>query len=484
MRIVLIGFLALVSANLFGQTGYKLAFKIKGLKDTTAYLGHYFDESTYLDDTARVDKQGTFVFDGKKTLPQGVYMLVIGPKGKISKVFDLVVGKDQDFTLETDTSDYIGHLKVSGDEDNKLFFENIRFNKDRHDEAEPYIKVLQDSTLKEDQKKSAREEFQKINKKVLSYQDDLIAKSPNSVTAKLIKASKQIEIPDPPKKANGNIDSTFQLRYYRQHFFDYFDVADDALVKMPRPFYKEKVKEYLERLFLPQPDTIMKAIDGLVAKAKKNQETYKFMVFTCLITYQNPEIMGLDEVYVRVYDKYFATGEMDFWANAPFKKSIKEYADKVRRAMIGRAAPNLTMQDQNLQPKSIYDIKKKYTVVFFFDPECGHCRKESPKLVEFYNKNKLKYDLEVYAVASDTSMKKMRDYIKEMKMSWITVNGPRSYSKEHFSLLYFTETFPTVYILDEKKKILARKIPVDKIDDFLTNHEKFQKKKAATQKGT
>jgi hypothetical protein len=77
----------------------------------------------------------------------------------------------------------------------------------------------------------------------------------------------------------------------------------------------------------------------------------------------------------------------------------------------------------------------------------------------------------------------MRDYIKEMKMSWITVNGPRSYSKEHFSLLYFTETFPTVYILDEKKKILARKIPVDKIDDFLTNHEKFQKKKTS-QKGT
>jgi thiol-disulfide isomerase/thioredoxin len=151
--------------------------------------------------------------------------------------------------------------------------------------------------------------------------------------------------------------------------------------------------------------------------------------------------------------------------------------------MIGRPAPNLMMQDQNLQPKSLYDIKKKYTVVYFFDPDCGHCRKESPKLVEFYNKSKLKYDLEVFAVAADSSMKKMRDYIKEMKMLWITVNGPRSYLKDHFQQVYFTETFPTVYILDEKKKILARKIPVDKIEDFLTNHEKFQKKKTS-QKGT
>lgn len=478
MRITITIAVVLISLQSFAQSGYKLNFKIKGLKDTTAYLGHYFAESTYLDDTARVDKQGAFVFDGKKALPQGVYMLVIGPKGKISKIFDLVVGHDQEFLLETDTSDFISHMKVTGDVDNKLFFENILFNKSRHEEASPYIKVLEDSTLAEDKKIKARAEFQKINQKVLVYQDGIIEKNGSTVTARLLKATKQIIVPDPPKKANGNIDSTFQLRYYRTHFFDYFDLADEAMLRMPKPFYQEKVKEYLEKLFLPQPDTIMNAIDALVAKAKKTQETYKYMVFTCLVTYQNPEIMGLDEVYVRIYDKYFATGEMDFWANAPFKKSIKEYADKVRRAMIGRAAPNLIMQDQNLQPKSIYEIKKKYTVVFFFDPECGHCRKESPKLVEFYNKNKLKYDLEVFAVASDSSMKKMRDYIKEMKMPWITVNGPRSYTKEHFSLLYFTESFPTIYILDDKKKILARKIPVDKIDDFLTNHEKFQKRKA------
>lgn len=467
----------LISTISFGQTGYKIDFKIKGLKDTTTYLGHYKGESTYLRDTAKVNSQGVFSFEGKSTLGQGVYFLVMDK----TRIFEFVVGSNQRFGLETSTEDYIKNMKIIGDEDNRLFFENMLFNMERHQEAEPFVKVLQDSTLKDDaKKKEASEAFSKVSKKVMAYQDDIIARHPNTVTARIFKATKQIEIPPPPKKADGTIDSTFQLRYYREHFFDNFDLADDALTQMPKPWYQEKVKEYLEKLFIPQPDTITKAIDGLVAKVKRNPETYKYLVYTCLFLYQSPEIMGLDAVYVNIYDKYFATGEMDYWANASLKKSLKDHADKLRRAQIGKTAPNLMMQDQNMQPRSLYDIKKKYSIVFFFDPDCGHCRAETPKLVEFYNKSKIKYDFEIFAVASDTSMKKMRDFIKEMKMPWVTVNGPRSYIKEHYSNLYYAETMPSIYILDDKKKIIARKLPVEKLEDFFSNYEKFQKMKSAT----
>ncbi|HMI65673.1 MAG TPA: hypothetical protein VK517_06550, partial [Cyclobacteriaceae bacterium] len=62
---------------------------------------------------------------------------------------------------------------------------------------------------------------------------------------------------------------------------------------------------------------------------------------------------------------------------------------------------------------------------------------------------------------------------------------PRSYITEHYRNLYFTETTPTIYILDEKKKVIARKLPVEKLDEFLSNYEKFQKRKAPTgSKGT
>ena len=79
---------------------------------------------------------------------------------------------------------------------------------------------------------------------------------------------------------------------------------------MPRPIYSEKINEYLDKLYAPNPDTLAKAIDFVVSKAKKTQETYKYSVWTALTKYQQPEIMGLDAVYVNVYDKYFATGEI------------------------------------------------------------------------------------------------------------------------------------------------------------------------------
>lgn len=471
----------LIAFSSFGyaQNLYKIEFKIKGWKDTTAYLGNYYGESTLLRDTAQV-KGGQFVFDGKKPLAQGVYFLVLNK----SKLFDFVVGKNTFFILETSADDYIKNMVVKGDEDNKLFFDNLKFIGERSQEAEPFIKILKDSTLKEEQKKNARDEFGKINDKVMAYQNGIIEKHPTTMTARLLKATKQVDVPAPPKKADGSIDSTFQLRYYRQHFFDYFDLADDALIRLPRPFYSEKMKEYLDKLFLPAPDTITKVINQLAAVAKKNQETYKYFIYNCMVLYQQPEIMGLDEVFVNVYDKYYASGEMDFWITAPVKKNLKDHADKIRSSMIGRTGANLIMQDQNLQPRSMYDIKNKYTILYIFDPDCGHCREETPKLVDFYNKNKVKYNFEVYAVAADSSLSKMKNFIKEFKTPWITVNGPRTYIKEHYSKLYHSETTPTIYILDDKKKIIAKKLPVKQLDEFLSKHEKIETLKKAQSKGS
>jgi peroxiredoxin len=476
MRLTGIFFFLLSSVSVYGQGGYNLKFKITGLKDTTIYLGNYYGETTYIKDTARVSSTGEFSFEGKKPLTyQGVYFLVLGK----TKQFEFVIGSNQNFSMSTTSSDYVKNMKVTGDPDNTLYFENMIFISQRHVEAEPFLNTINDSTLTEDKKKGAREGISKINEKVLAYQSDIIAKHPGTLTARILKASQPVKIPDAPKKANGRVDSTFQLRWYREHFFDNFDLSDPALICLPRPLYSEKINEYLDKLYAPQPDTITKAIDKIIAKAKSNQETYKYATWMCLLKYQQPEIMGLDEVYVNVFDKYYGSGEMDFWVNDKLKKNLKDHAERLRKSLVGKKAPNLIMQDANRKPRSMYDIKSKYTILYIFDPDCGHCKEETPKLVSFYDKKK--FDVEVYAVSADTSMAKMRDYIREMKMKWITVNGPRTYVGPYQDL-YDAVTTPSLYVIDDKKKIIAKKVPADKLEDFFAQYEKFQKTNPAQPK--
>jgi thiol-disulfide isomerase/thioredoxin len=132
------------------------------------------------------------------------------------------------------------------------------------------------------------------------------------------------------------------------------------------------------------------------------------------------------------------------------------------------------MLDANLKPRSLYDIKNRYTVLYIFDPECPSCKKETPKLLDFYNRKK--FDVEVFAVSQDSSMAMMRKYVKDLNLKWITVNGPRSYVGSYQDL-YDAMSTPTLYVLNDKKKIIGKKIPAEKLEDFLTNYERIQKLK-------
>lgn len=463
---VLAAFLLLFSFSAIAQKGYKIDFKVTGLKDTTVYLGHFFGESTYVKDTARVNAKGEFTFDGSKPLPPGIYFLVMNK----TRIFDFVVNDDQMFKITTNTTNYIEDMKVEGDIDNKLFVANMHYNAQKNQEATPFVKVLQDSLSSEADKLAAREKLQNLNKTVIKYQDSIINIHPNAVISKLYKATRQVEIPSPPPGA----DSTFAFKYYRQHFFDNFDLSDETLLRLTEPMYRKKVEDYLDRLVMQHPDSLTKAIDQLVKVAKKNTETYKYLIWSVMLKYQHHEIMGLDEVFVNVYDKYFATGEMDYWANESLKKNLKEQADKYRMSLVGKTASNMTMLDENLKPKSLYDLNNKYTIVFFFDPDCGFCKKETPKIKAFTDRTKL--DVGVFAVSADTSMTKMKKYIKDMNMGeWVVVNGPRTYTKSYREL-FDADTTPTIYILDEKKKIIGKKIPADRIEDVIKNYERLNKK--------
>src|SRR5688572_13861467 len=112
MRLIVLTFLVLlISMVSVGQPrpGDQLDFKVKGWKDTTIYLGYFQGDQTFVKDTASVNAQGDFSFEGSKPLLQGVYILVLDK----ARMIDFVVSEDQRFMLEADKDDMIRSMKVT-----------------------------------------------------------------------------------------------------------------------------------------------------------------------------------------------------------------------------------------------------------------------------------------------------------------------------------------------------------------------------------
>src|SRR5690606_9528001 len=139
--------LFLLVASLFFALGstqghaYSIKVKVNGVKDSTCYLGHYFGQKQYTPvDTAKADAMGNIIFSDKKTLKQGVYLIIIP-----GTYFELIVGAEQDIKIETDTSNLVLSMITKGSAENDIFY---KFQKEmivRSQEARALVELQKTS---------------------------------------------------------------------------------------------------------------------------------------------------------------------------------------------------------------------------------------------------------------------------------------------------------------------------------------------------
>ena len=469
LLLLLIGSCAMSQKGPSSNNGYRIDMQIVGAEDSTLYLGFYYKSKTYVKDTAQADSKGVLFFEGEKSLPQGFYFVMLNKK----ILFQLAVGEDQHFIMKTDRKDYVGTMEVFESEENRILFEGYKKNAETYQLMRPYLRYLNDSTASDANRGLAEDKRRFAKKKMKRYRDSVIAAHPELVVSRFMKANQGVSVPT--KTPSGEKASDlFKYEYYKQHFFDHIDLSDPLLLRLPENIFKEKVEKYLDKLVVPQADSIIASIEYMVDMTKKESEPYTYLVWILTRKYQEPEFMGLDSVMVHIYDKYYATGDMDDWANEKLKKSLGTYVGKIRKSLVGKVAPDITLQDLNERPKSLYGLRNKYRVMYFYDPDCGACKKETPKLLKFHQETR--FDVGVYAVSVDTSMQKMRDYVAEMKLQkWTHVFGARTYGQSVYDL-YDAYSTPTLLLIDNDNRIIAKKIPAERLEAFLQNEEERKKR--------
>jgi len=444
------------------QQDYSIKFHIKGLKDTTCFVANYFGNGTYIKDTLKTDGSGHCVFKAGPDLPKGVYILVITDK----IYFDFIVNNDKKFQIETEKSNPLEKMSITGSPENSLFYEYLRYNKEKYDQIQTLSNRLKPVADNSDSARIISNKIEGINREIIDYKLDLIKTKPASFVAFMINAMKEPEIPETPVLPNGRKDSAFAYNYFKTHFWDGTDFTDDRVLRTP--VFHSKLKKYYDKVLIQNPDTIIRESDAMIDKAKPNPEMFKYLVWFITYTYENAEIMGFDKIFVHIVDRYYVTGQTP-WVSKTVNENIIKKAARIKPLLIGRKAPNMIMLDTSNQLVSMHNINAKVLVLLFWDPDCGHCDAEIPKIREFYLQHKDEYGLEILSICSDTSLVKWKNSIKKKQMNWINVDGPRTLTGNYHDQ-YDISTTPEIYILNENKEIIAKHLRHDQIELFLKNY--------------
>lgn len=463
-------------ANSFSQNGYQIKARIRGWHDTVCYLGNYFGKYNSIKDTTRIDKDGNFSFSGKEKLPGGIYLLVFPNKSWL----EILIDKEQNITLEADTGKLVETMKTKGSKENDMFYTYLKFISQKQKEAEPLrkriAKINEDSlartTTKKDSIKILQDKVTAIEKDVEKYKEDVIVKYPESFLTVIFKAQKDPVVPETPTLPNGRKDSLFSYRYFKDHFWDNIPPADDRLLRTP--IFHMKLKHFFDKVIVQDPDSINKESDILVAKTKGNKETFKYIVWYLTTTYENHSIMGMDAVFVHQVENYYVTKQA-YWVDTVTNEKIIHRALTIRPLLLGKPAPSIIMQDTLDKNVSLLDLKAKYTVLAFWDPDCGHCQKVMPKLRDEYEKKLKAKGVKVYAVDIESNLEKWKKFIIDNKMDWINVHD--KYNQYPLRQLYDIYSTPVIYLLDENKKIKAKRIDAEQLDGYIDFLEKQKERK-------
>jgi peroxiredoxin len=447
-------------------------FKVTGVKDTVIYLANYYGERLYYADTARADKAGNFSFKRVPKDREGKFAVVLpGPK-----YFELIIADGEDIRMESDTTDLVELMKVVKSDNNKVMYDYVRFLAVRKLEREKLLKELEENEGKPEVTARIKMRYNELNDEVVGYQHNLIATRPGLFAVKEIKMSMDIE---PPAEIRDDRDKAYY--YYKHHYWDNVDFGDDRIVRTP--IFHNKLVNYLNKTVIQDPDTIIATFrTRLATKLPKGSEVYKYTVHYTTYNFETSKIMGMDKVFVYMVDTYYTAGDA-FWMDEDKIKTIRDKANGKRFTLIGMRAPELILADTSGKWISSHrDIRNRYTLLYFYDPDCGHCKKETPKLVEMYNS--YKGDLGVYAVSADNDTK-WNKFVRDNKMNFYNVSIPAeayrdaetataliTSGKTTYQSLKYNETFdvyttPKVFLLDKDKIIRAKDIAVEQIPEII-----------------
>ncbi|MEL6675091.1 MAG: thioredoxin-like domain-containing protein [Bacteroidota bacterium] len=445
-------------SGLFAQSGYKVDLEVEGFTEAEAYLAYYFGDKQYIKDTTAV-KDGKFTFAGEEALDGGIYLVVLPPD---NQYFELVLDKDQHFSAQTKLGDFVPSMKIKGCRENEEFYRDIQFLGEQRTKATEWQQKKKEAAPGSPELAAAEKAIADIDKTVQAHREAFQKRNPDLLYTKVLQSMQEPQLGQAPEGLSPEEAQQWQFFEYRKHYFDNIDLADDRLLRTPILY--NKVNTFIEKLTYQMPDSLCQSVDYVVGQMESNPDVFQFFVVNLLNKYAKSKVMGMDAVYVCMVEKYYMSGKA-FWSDSAQVAKMTERALAISPTIVGRVAPNFRVQDSKDNWQHLHGLTGDYVILYFWDYDCGHCKKVTPKLAEAYQAYKDK-KVDFFALSINGDVGVWKEKIAEYGME-DAINVQDHYRKSGFDAMYDVRSTPRIFILDKDKKILAKQISVETLQEVL-----------------
>lgn len=247
------------------------------------------------------------------------------------------------------------------------------------------------------------------------------------------------------------------------HYFDRIDLKDTILIHPPDELEKG-VANFI--VLLPQQPKVVidSAITALFRKASAEPKMYSFFWKT-LDRYLNDPNSPIrnEELYISVCQSIVKLPVIDevIASNASFnlKQALKN--------RMGMKAADFQITLESGKQLQMNGLKGKYTLLFFYEPDCHTCIQAKAFMRQSGFLNNLLQNSIVTLVAffpqDDKQLWLQR--LPDCAPNWINGYDPDGYFTEKQP--YDLRAFPTFYLLDKEKKVLLKDVPIEAIMQYL-----------------
>ncbi|MES1216446.1 MAG: thioredoxin-like domain-containing protein [Bacteroidota bacterium] len=464
--------LLMIAVSAFAQPkdGYSIKVTFKPFKNQFIYLGYYYGNQYPIVDSVKLNEKSEGVFKGDKKLSGGIYLIGYPDK---SKFFEFLIDKEQFFSITADSVDVVHSLKFENSSENVLFNNYQLYMLTKGKEIEKASSQLFSAKDKKDSAK-LNDIITANNKQIKEYREDVMKKNPKSFLTTLLVAMQEPEIPTADKQPGGKYDSLYVYRYFKNHYWDGVNFYDERLARTT--FFDGKIDKYFAQLVYPDADSVNKEIDWMMGYASVSPEMKKFLLLKFTNRYITQKYMWEDKVFVHIYEKYFSNQKYD-WMNEKGYQLVSNRAYSLMANILGTSASNVILPDTANQTVSLFAVNAPYTLVVFWDPTCGHCRETLPKVDSIYRAGWKDLGLKIFAIGRETegTRKDWINYIRQHHLEdWTNVFYSKAAENERinqntpgYSQLYDIQSFPTLYLLDSEKRIIAKKLSYEQMNEVL-----------------